>query len=155
MLKKEIIIYFKIIFLLIMFDKMKQFMQMKKFIYKRRNKNIKRNRLLSSSDKLDMDRVNKFKKVFNHKSKIKGKRKSDIIHKILKPIYNIIGFLLFIAAYYFYYLSLEKCFKGTDACSKKLDWIKLKVIQLIFLLNKNFEKNFTNQSFFFFKIKIH
>ena len=33
-------------------------------------------------------------------------------------------------SYYFYYLSLEKCFEGDDVCCKKWDWIKLKIIQL-------------------------
>ena len=44
---------------------------------------------------------------------------------------NLIGLLLFIVSYYFYYLSLEKCFDGIDVCCRKMDWIKLKLIQLI------------------------
>ena len=45
--------------------------------------------------------------------------------------FNIIGFLLFIISYYFYYLSLQKCLKGDNICSQKWDWIKTKIIQLI------------------------
>ena len=52
-------------------------------------------------------------------------------HKIASIIFNIIGLLLFITSYYFYYLSLEKCFDGEDACSKKLNWIIQKIKQLI------------------------
>ena len=39
--------------------------------------------------------------------------------------------LLFIASYYFYYLSLEKCLDGEDACCKRWKWIIKKIKQLI------------------------
>jgi len=51
--------------------------------------------------------------------------------KTLNIFCNLIGFSLFTLSYYFYFLSLEKCFEGDDACCKKFDWIKLKIIQLI------------------------
>ena len=51
--------------------------------------------------------------------------------KTFPVIFNSIIILLFIISYYFYYLSLEKCFKGEDGCSRKLNWIKLKLTQYI------------------------
>ena len=62
-------------------------------------------------------------------NKIKNTHKNN--KKIFNIFFNLIGLILFVASYYFYYLSLEKCFEGEDACSKKLEWIKLKIIQLI------------------------
>ena len=50
---------------------------------------------------------------------------------MIKKFLNIVSLLLFAISYYFYYLSLEKCFEGTDDCAKKINWIKRKVIQLI------------------------
>ena len=48
--------------------------------------------------------------------------------------YNILSLLFFIISYYFFYLSLEKCFEGEEACSKKWEWIILKIAQLIISL---------------------
>ena len=44
---------------------------------------------------------------------------------------NVISLLLFIASYYFYYLSLEKCLDGEDVCCKRWKWIFRKIKQLI------------------------
>ena len=66
-------------------------------------------------------------------SKYSRKRKAEIIKikkepkkskKILNIVFNLFGLLLFSVSYYFYYLSLEKCFDGEDICCKKFDWIK-------------------------------
>ena len=62
-------------------------------------------------------------------NKIKNTHKNN--KKIFNIFFNLIGLILFVASYYFYYLSLEKCFEGEDECSKKLEWIKPKIIQLI------------------------
>ena len=48
---------------------------------------------------------------------------------ILNIFFNLISLLLFIISYYFYFLSLEKCTKGDDECTRKWDWIKLKIMQ--------------------------
>ena len=37
---------------------------------------------------------------------------------------------IFLASYYSYFLSLEKCYEGEDRCCKKEKWIKKKVIEL-------------------------
>ena len=61
----------------------------------------------------------------------KTKNEPNNNKKNLNFLFNCIGFSFFALSYYFYFLSLEKCFEGADACYKKLGWIKLKVIQLI------------------------
>ena len=72
------------------------------------------------------------KYLYKNKNKLKiHKIGSTKTHKIASIIFNIIGLLLFITSYYFYYLSLEKCFDGEDTCSKKLNWIIQKIKQLI------------------------
>ena len=48
--------------------------------------------------------------------------------------FNIIAIILFIFSYYFYYLSLEKCFAGENRCSVRLKWIRLKIKQLVISL---------------------
>ena len=73
---------------------------------------------------------------FKHSKYIKLKRKEIEINQknqpiILNLILNGISLLLFIISYYCYYLSLEKCFKGEDRCSKNFNWIKLKLSQYI------------------------
>ena len=65
------------------------------------------------------------KKIYKSKNEPKNNK------KILNTLFNLIGFSLFALSYYFYFLSLEKCFEGDDVCCKKLDWIKLKIVQLI------------------------
>ena len=75
--------------------------------------------------------------VYSKKKGVLKKEKKDIkpskkkISNICKIYFNIISLLLFAISYYFYYLSLEKCLEGEEACSKKWDWIKLKLVQLI------------------------
>ena len=64
------------------------------------------------------------------KNEIGSKNKNETKNN-KKILNNLFGFLLFALSYYFYFLSLEKCFDGDDVCCKKLDWIKLKIVQLI------------------------
>ena len=49
-----------------------------------------------------------------------------MINNLLK---NTLIFGVFLVSYYLYYLSLEKCLEGEDACTKKLKWIKKKLTQ--------------------------
>ena len=44
---------------------------------------------------------------------------------------NLFALILFIISYYFYYLSLEKCFRGIDVCTQRWFWILTKVKQLV------------------------
>ena len=45
-----------------------------------------------------------------------------------KNFINILIFILFILSYFFYFLSLEKCFEGEGICCIKHKWMKKKVI---------------------------
>ena len=42
---------------------------------------------------------------------------------------NSFIFILFFLSYYFFFLSLEKCYEGDDICCRKFKWMKLKVIE--------------------------
>ena len=68
-------------------------------------------------------------------SKILNKKKLENTKKsFVKYIYLFLKWispLLFAISYYFYYLSLEKCFEGEDICTRKLKWIKIKVTQYV------------------------
>ena len=66
-------------------------------------------------------------KAIKIESKIR-KNNKKMINYILK---NTFIFSIFLISYYLYYLSLEKCIEGADACGKKLNWIKKIVIQEI------------------------
>ena len=98
----------------------------KKYKYYNKEKSKKTIFLLNST------KVKQFKK---HLNKNKKSKLSEIKPKKGRNIFmifsNIISFLLFIVAYYFYYLSLDKCFEGEDVCSKKWDWILLNIIRLV------------------------
>ena len=103
----------------------------KKFKYY--NKKIKK----SKQAKSILIEPNKSKNLNRIKFKLKkaNKKEPEIkltkVNKTLKIFFNIIGLFLFIISYYFYYLSLEKCFDGEDFCTVKWNWIKLKLMQLI------------------------
>ena len=49
----------------------------------------------------------------------------------MKKKINILGLLLFLISYYYFYLSLEKCLFGENECSQKWNWILLKINQEI------------------------
>ena len=61
-------------------------------------------------------------KIVNNKSLFKKKKLIFL---------NTFALLLFSVAYYFYYLSLEKCLKGEGPCSFDWKWITLKIKQFI------------------------
>ena len=46
-------------------------------------------------------------------------------------LFKYFTFILFIIAYSFYYLSLEKCFDGEELCGNNMKWIYKKVFELI------------------------
>ena len=105
-----------------------------KYIPKKEKKNKSRINFQNRNEKKVkiFERINTFKYIPKNKEK---KNKSGINfkkeNKKISKICNILSLLLFIVSYYFYYLSLEKCFEGEEACSKKWEWIMLKLAQLI------------------------
>ena len=46
-----------------------------------------------------------------------------------KTFINVLIFILFTLSYFFYFLSLEKCFEGEGSCCRKHKWMKKKVIE--------------------------
>ena len=111
----------------------------KNFIKKNKKQNsnyrtVKMNKSSKSINKIKLDNLiySSHKKLSIKKQKYRYKlKKQKNSKKIFPVIFNAIILLLFIISYYFYYLSLEKCFKGEGQCSRKLDWIKLKLTQYI------------------------
>ena len=75
---------------------------------------------------------NIFKKIILFKNykfyKIKYSLNTKILIKLIKNHY--IKFL-FLLSYYLFFLSLEKCLDGWDECCTKINWIKLKLIQIL------------------------
>ena len=57
------------------------------------------------------------------------KEKYDFLKKIVNAMKEFVGLILFCIVYYYYYLSLEKCFKGIENCSLYVDWQFAKVNQ--------------------------
>ena len=85
--------------------------------------------------KLKNNISNKFKKICEKKKTkyIQNVEQGDKSTKKIKKkkIYiHILHTLLFFVAYFFYYLSLERCFDGEDICSTKQAWMTIKVIEL-------------------------
>ena len=87
--------------------------------------------------------LNKFIRKKKSKSRLRHHKKLGINNRTIKQylynyyskiIVNLFALILFITSYYFYYLSLEKCFEGEEACSQKWEWIMLKLTQLIISL---------------------
>ena len=117
---------------------MKNDNQKKNFILLKNKKNkFSKKRKITKSKLKDAIKVNNLNKLkLNVQKKKKSIKKESNVkltkHKIIFLIFsNLIGLLLFIISYYFYYLSLEKCTSGEDWCTLKWDWIKLKLGQLI------------------------
>ena len=50
------------------------------------------------------------------------KEKYEFLKIIVNGIKEFVGLILFCVAYYYYYLSLEKCLKGQENCSLLIDW---------------------------------
>ena len=94
-----------------------------KYNIKRKYKKSRKN----NSVKINISKYSLRRKTRGNKIKNKSKNNKNIFN----VLFNLFGLLLFLISYYFYYLSLEKCYDGEDICSKKLEWIYQKVIQLI------------------------
>ena len=107
--------------------------KMKKNIKKPKNK-IKNKKNLVKPRRGHFTKLNAFTKIAKNKVNIKERYNFIKSNKILSKFLNILSLLLFITSYYFYYLSLEKCFEGEKACSQKWEWIMLKLTQLIISL---------------------
>ena len=87
--------------------------------------------------------LNKFIRKKKSNSRLRHHKKLGINNRIKKQylynyyskiIVNLFALILFITSYYFYYLSLEKCFRGIDVCTQRWFWILTKVKQLILIL---------------------
>ena len=107
---------------------------MKKYSKKHRDK-INKKRDLIKINYGHYEGKNAFTYISKNKMKKNEKKKNlKMGNEKIANICNIISLLLFIISYYFYYLSLEKCFGGEEECSKKWEWIMLKLAQLIISL---------------------
>ena len=104
---------------------------------KKQNSNyrtIKINKRFRPNNKIQLDslKYSSREKLLPKNIKFRVKRnKPKNYEKTFRLIFNAIILLLFLASYYFCCLSLEKCFQGEDACSRKLNWIQLKLTQYI------------------------
>ena len=105
---------------------------MRKYFKKSRVKTDEANYFIKSKKEIPAKR-NTFK---NRYKKYKYKNRKNFLkgNKIISRICNILILLLFFVSYRFYYLSLERCFEGVEACSKKWKWIMQKLAQLIISL---------------------
>ena len=59
------------------------------------------------------------------------KKKRISINNVKLFLFKYSTFILFLIAYIFYYLSLEKCFDGEELCGNNMKWIYKKVFELI------------------------
>ena len=59
------------------------------------------------------------------------KKKRISINNVKLFLFKYSTFILFLIAYIFYYLSLEKCFDGEEICGNNMKWIYKKVFELI------------------------
>ncbi len=64
-------------------------------------------------------------------SKIKIKKNNNYLKYIYLNKKITIYLFLFLLSYFLYYLSLEKCLEGEDACGVKMKWMIKKLIELI------------------------
>ena len=89
---------------------------MKKYSKKHRDK-INKKRDLIKINYGHYERKNALTYISKNKMK-KNKKKKNLKmgNEKIANISNIISLLLFIISYYFYYLSLEKCFGGEEEC---------------------------------------
>ena len=103
---------------------------------KRKNKYTSK-RKFKKAKIITYDKIASFKH-FSHKKfilKIKNYKQNTLKLNNWKGKFQVffegIGLLLFIISYYFYYLSLDKCLEGEDECTRKLNWIQLRLTQYI------------------------
>jgi hypothetical protein len=106
---------------------------------KRKNKYTSK-RKFKKAKIITYDKIASFKH-FSHKKfilKIKNYKQNTLKLNNWKGKFQVffegIGLLLFIISYYFYYLSLDKCLEGEDECTRKLNWIQLRLYSNIYLL---------------------
>ena len=78
------------------------------------------------------------------------KEKYSILIRIKNVRKELIGLLLFLITYLYYYLSLEACVKGESVCSIQLEWQMTKILQefkscllMVFILELIFYKLFS------------
>ena len=71
--------------------------------------------------------------VNNKRSSVKFKKIkiANTIKLFYLKIYKIKYIIYFFISYFFFFLSLEKCFEGEDMCCVKLNWMIIKIIELI------------------------
>ena len=107
--------------------------KMRKYLFENNKYKYYKKLSLNKSFKIRDSNKNAYSFKYPFKNKFKKKKETQYIKgKIIpKIIMNIISLMLFIVAYYYYYLSIEKCLIGENECSQKWNWIKLKVEQLI------------------------
>ena len=106
---------------------MKFFKQKEKSKNKLNNKGKTRKTRKKNFIKINISQYSLKRKARTNKRKNKQKNNK----KYPEIVLEIISLPLFALSYYLYYLSLEKCFEGEDVCSKKWDWIYLKLFQLM------------------------
>ena len=107
--------------------------KMRKYLFENNKYKYYKKLSLNKSFKIRDSNKNAYSFKYPFKNKFKKKKETQYIKGkiIAKIIMNIISLMLFIVAYYYYYLSIEKCLNGETECSQKWNWIKLKVEQLI------------------------
>ena len=59
------------------------------------------------------------------------KKRKITIKNAKLVLFKYFTFILFVIAYSFYYLSLEKCLDGEELCGNNMKWIYKKVFELI------------------------
>lgn len=64
-------------------------------------------------------------------NKLKINRYYNFIKKTKIIIKNNKYLFSYLISYLLYFLSLEKCYEGEDACCIKINWIILKIVELI------------------------
>ena len=90
---------------------------------------------INKENKRHYEKINKYTKISKYKKKkYKTKITSKKVDRKIVILFNLLSLALFIISYYLYFLSLEKCFEGIDICSKKWEWIIVKITQLIISL---------------------
>ena len=106
---------------------------MRKYLFENNKSKYYKKLSLNKSFKIRDKNKNAYSFKYQFKNKFRKKNETKYIEGkiIAKSIMNILSLMLFIIAYYFYYLSIEKCLIGENECSQKWNWIKLKVEQLI------------------------
>ena len=75
--------------------------------------------------------ISKYMKLIDEKKECSKVYKQNIKKYNYKLIFQNTSLVLFIFAYIFYLLSLEKCYEGFDLCGLKTRWIKKKIYEAV------------------------